>query len=128
MIDSTIAAYLFSTLAAVLVIFQAALALGVPWGELAMGGKYPGRYPLKMRVAALVLLVLHIFIALVVLIRAGLVFEPYYDFSRSAIWFIVALFIVGTVLNAITPSKKEKVLWTPIAVVMLICSCVVAMS
>ncbi len=35
------------------VAFQLALSAGVPWGEYAMGGAYPGQYPPGLRVAAL---------------------------------------------------------------------------
>lgn len=54
MLDPTYVAYLFSALIAFVVLFQFALALGVPWGEMALGGKYPGRLPSRMRIAALI--------------------------------------------------------------------------
>lgn len=128
MIDPTILAYIFSALTAVVVVFQLALALGKPWGEMAMGGKFPGRLPPKMRVAALVQMVPLVLIALVVLTRANLIFGEYFEFSKSAIWFVVAFCLVGSILNTITPSKKERMLWAPVTVALLICSFVVAMS
>jgi hypothetical protein len=37
------------------VLFQLALACGAPWGHLAMGGgKYPGVFPVPLRIAAVV--------------------------------------------------------------------------
>ena len=93
-----------------------------------MGGKFPGRYPPQMRVAALVQMVPLTFIALVVLTRAGIVFDEYFELSRPVIWFVVAYMAVGTILNVITPSKKERMLWAPVAIVLLICSFVVAKS
>ena len=128
MIDPTISAYIFSALTAVVVLFQFALALGAPWGEMAMGGKFPGRYPPRMRVAALVKMVPFTLILLVVLTRAGLVFDEYFELSKSVIWFVVACMALGAVLNIITPSKKERMLWAPVAVVLLICSFFVASS
>lgn len=44
MIDPIISAYIFSALI-VVAAFQLALALGAPWGEMAMGGKFTGRFP-----------------------------------------------------------------------------------
>ena len=38
MIYPTLSAYIFCFFTAVIVIFQLALALGAPWGEMAMGG------------------------------------------------------------------------------------------
>jgi hypothetical protein len=43
MFDQTFIAYLFSALIVQVVILQFGLSLGAPSGELAMGGKFPGR-------------------------------------------------------------------------------------
>ena len=126
--DYTLAAYIFCTLIGVVVIFQLALALGAPWGEMAMGGKFPGRFPPLMRIVALFQIVLLVLIAFMVLARAGLAFEGFFDISKSVIWGIVAFCLIGAILNSTTPSKKEKMLWMPIAIALLICSIIVAMS
>ena len=128
MIASTISAFVFSVLTAIVVLFQFALALGVPWGEMAMGGKFPGRFPPQMRAAALVQIVLLILTALVVITHAGLIFSEYFEFSKSAIWFVVVFCAVSTILNIITPSKKERMLWAPVTGILLFCSFVVAMN
>jgi hypothetical protein len=39
------AALVFGFFIAVVAIFQLALAVGVPWGNVAMAGKFPGRFP-----------------------------------------------------------------------------------
>ncbi len=121
-------ALIFSTFTAVVVLFQLALALGAPWGEMAMGGKYPGRYPPWLRVAAFLQMGLLVFIALIVLIRAGVIFDAFIEFSKSAIWFVVGLCVVAAILNTITPSKKERVLWAPVTIIMVVCAFVVAIS
>ena len=128
MIDAIVSAYVFCFFSAVIVIFQLALALGAPWGEMAMGGKYPGRFPPRMRVAAIIQLVLVLVVALIVLVRAELALDEYLDVSRSAVWFVVALFAVSSILNLITPSKKERIFGAPIAIILLICSLIVARS
>lgn len=47
---STFFAYLFALVTLITVLFQFALAAGMPWGNLAMGGRYPGKSrKLKMR-------------------------------------------------------------------------------
>lgn len=43
---------MFLIAAAGSIAFQLALALGAPWGEYAMGGRYPGRFPPGLRLAA----------------------------------------------------------------------------
>lgn len=48
------AAIIFALAAAGVILFQLGLALGAPWGACAMAGRYPGRFPPRIRVAALV--------------------------------------------------------------------------
>lgn len=126
--DPTYAAYLFSVLIAVVVLFQFALALGAPWGEMAMGGKFRGRLPPRMRIAALIQMVVLVFIALIVLTRAGVLVNEFADFTQTAIWAVVVFSLVGAILNTITPSKKERMLWAPVSIVLLICATWVAVS
>jgi len=124
----SIAAAVFCILIAIVVLFQLALAMGAPWGEMAMGGKFPGRFPPAMRVAALVQAGLLVFIACIVLTRAGLAFTEYGEVSKFAIWFVVAFCAVGAVLNTITPSKRERMLWAPVTIALLICAVYVAVG
>jgi len=126
MSSADIAVIVFSVLAAVVVLFQLALAFGAPWGELAMGGKFPGRFPVKMRIAALIQACLMVIIALVVSTRAGLSFSNLFTMSKTLMWFVVALLALGVILNLITPSKKERALWGPISIVMFISALIVA--
>ncbi len=128
MLDPIYAAYTFCLFTAIVVIFQFALALGVPWGEMAMGGKFPGRFPPRMRIAALIQIAILMFFALIVLSRSGLMLEDYYYFSESAIWLVVAFSTLGAVMNTITPSKKERVFWAPVSIVLFVCVTYVAMS
>ena len=128
MIDSTTATYVFSFLTAVAMLFQLALVLGAPWGEMAMGGKFPGRFSLKLRISAVVQMLLLALMAMVVLTRAGFVFSELFELSKSAIWFVVALCVVSAILNTITPSKKERMLWSPVTIILVICAVVVARS
>jgi len=128
LIEPTILALVFTLFMAVVVAFQIALALGAPWGEFAMGGKYPGRFPLQMRIAAFVQAVLLVLICVVVWTRAGLVFNQYFESSKTAIWFVVAFCVLGAIMNSVTPSKKERNLWVPVCFVLLVCSLLVARS
>jgi len=128
MLDPAYVAYLFSALIAFVVLFQFALALGAPWGEMTLGGKFPGRLPPRVRIAALIQIVVLTFIALIVLTRAGVVFNQYSAIAKPAIWGVVVLNLVGAILNTITPSKKERMLWAPVAIVLLICATYVAVN
>jgi hypothetical protein len=127
MLDHTFVAYIFAFFTAIVVMFQFALALGVPWGQLSMGGKYPGKLPIGMRIAALVQILLLTLFALVVLARAGVMLDNYSAFSTVAIWGVAAFCAASAILNTITPSKWEKIVWAPVAIILFVCSVYIAL-
>ena len=90
-----------------------------------MGGRYPGKYPPKMRVVAVVNMLILGFIAAVVLSEANLMFTQLNPISSIGIWVIVVFFIIGTIMNTITPSKIERI-WAPVALIQLTTSIIVA--
>jgi len=122
------AAIAFAIAAAGVIGFQVALALGVPWGSYAMGGAFPGKFPPRMRVAALVQAVLLAGTVAIVLSRAGLVLPAWSEAAGWLIWGVVALAVIAAILNAITPSAGERRIWVPVALVMLVSSLVVALA
>lgn len=124
----TIAVTIFLGLCAVVVLFQLALALGAPWGEFTMGGRFPGRLPPKMRIAALVQIMILLVLAAIVLIRSGLAFSQYYSIGATGIWFVAAFFVLGSIVNLITPSKGERAIWAPVNILLLTTSIIVALS
>ena len=105
-----------------------ALALGAPWGAMAMGGKFPERLPPAMRIAALAQVVVLVLVALAVLTRAGVVLTEFAVLSKSAIWAVLVFCLISAILNMITPSKRERMLWAPVSVVLLVCATCVALS
>lgn len=109
----------------IVILFQACLVIGLPWGAASMGGKYPGVYPKKMRIVAVVNMILLSFLMMIVLVNAGLILPQLMSFSEIAIWFVVAFYSIGTVLNTITPSKIERI-WAPVAAIQLVTTILVA--
>ena len=122
-----IAAYLFSFFTIIVSLFQLALAAGLPWGAASMGGKYPGKYPLQMRVVAVINMLVILFTAAIVLSKANIAFNYLNGLSETAIWFVVAFFALGTIMNSITPSKIERI-WAPVAFTQFVCSVLIALS
>lgn len=122
------AATLFAIVVAGVIAFQVALALGAPWGSYAMGGAFPGTFPPRMRIAAVVQAALLAVTVAIVLSRAGLVLPTWSEAAGWLIWAVVAIAFVAVVLNAITPSAGERRIWVPVALVMLVCSLVVALT
>ncbi len=123
----TASATIFTIFTGIVIIFQGCLAAGAPWGEAAMGGKFPGKYPPKMRVVAVINMIILGFMAAVVLSEANLLFPQLQAISGIGIWVVVLFFLVGTILNTITPSKIERI-WAPVALIQLITSFVVALN
>jgi len=121
-----IAAWLYSIVAAGLILFQLALAAGAPWGEFAMGGTFPGQFPPTMRVAAVLQAAVIVGMVTVVLARAGISFTGWVRRTRWLIWVVVGYGAIGLILNLITPSTGERALWVPVALVMLVSSVIVA--
>ena len=125
---SRVAAIIYAMVSLGVVAFQIALAAGAPWGAYAMGGAFPGQFPPGLRVAALVQAVILIGWIAVVLARAGLSFPGWSRSSRWLIWVVVAFAAVSLVLNLITPSARERAIWAPTALILLISSLIVAFS
>jgi hypothetical protein len=123
---SLLAAKIFLALVVVVIAFQLALAAGAPWGELTMGGAFPGTLPLRMRVAAVGSAVLLAAFGAVVAARAGLALPRWRRAAGRLIWVVVAYAVVGVVLNAATPSARERMLWLPVALVLAACALAVA--
>lgn len=122
------AALLYGVLAAGVVLFQVALAAGMPWGAYAMGGAFPGRFPPPLRLAALAQAALIAGMGLVVLSRAGIVLAGWSRLARRLVWVVVAFAAVSVVLNVMTPSEGERLVWTPVALLLLASSIVVAID
>ncbi len=114
-------------LSGTIALFQLALALGVPWGKAAYGGA-AAELPRELRVSSAVAVVIWPLIGLVILRRAGhRVWAPLPDAALpGATWAIVALSGVAVVLNTITRSWLERILWLPVAVVLFLSTVVVA--
>lgn len=123
-----LAAVVYLVVTVVAVGFQLALALGAPWGEYAMGGRYPGKFPPVMRLLAVAQAVILSLLAFIVLSRAGLV-APEATASQPNIGFFPVL-VSGLSLwmNLKTPSAKERRTWVPVAAVMLVSSLIVALA
>lgn len=121
-----LAALLYTAAAVVVAGFQVALAAGAPWGERAMGGRYPGRLPPAIRVMEVVQAAVQGLLALVVLDAAGIVALGWTVAHPWLPWVPVAVALLSTILNAVTRSRPERRTWLPVASVMLLASLVVA--
>jgi hypothetical protein len=108
--------------------FQVALALGAPLGHAAWGGKHRV-LPTRLRVASGVAAVIWIVGAVIVLGRAGFEVSPFSDtVDRSGTWFLVGLLAVGTLMNAASSSRWERLVWAPVSAILALLTWMVATS
>lgn len=122
------AAFIYSAASLMVVVFQFCLAFGAPWGAYAMAGKYPGRFPPAMRVAAVVQAVLLILMSLIVLTAANFRVPDLFGFSEKLIWGVVAFALLGVIANSATPNEKERRIWLPVTLILLATSLTVAIA
>ncbi len=117
------AAALFGVLAS----FQVALASGLPWGEAAWGGAH-AELGVELRVASGVQAVLATGFALIVLRRAGhQVWAPLPSrWLPIATRILAGYMALGTLINAVSRSSIERVIWTPVALSLAILCGIVA--
>jgi hypothetical protein len=108
--------------------FQAALSVGAPLGHAAWGGKYR-RLPPSLRVGSAIAIVVWLMAASIVLGHAGFdVPSPPEAVRAWAIWVVVGLLLVGTVMNAASRSGWERFVWAPVSFVLALLTIVVALG
>lgn len=91
-----------------------------------MAGRFPGRLPLAMRIAAVVQAFVLVALLPVVLGRAGVL--PGASTWGRGIWAVVAVMGVSFAMNTLTPSTKERRLWAPVTFAALVSSVIVAVA
>ena len=126
----TVAALIAVGLLAVIVVFQIALALGAPLGDMAWGGRNPGVLPMRLRIAsAVVALVIYPLIALVVLGAAGVIEAEWLPEGLRAplMWGLTAFLGLGALANFASRSPRERV-WGPVALATAVCCGIVALG
>ncbi|MBY9008809.1 MAG: hypothetical protein KGD74_02975 [Candidatus Lokiarchaeota archaeon] len=121
-----IAAIIAVVVFVVMSVFQLLLALGLPLGKLAYGGKYE-KLPTNMRIMSLVAIGIFALGSISVLERAGIITifnDPI--FTLVVVWVIAVYLAFNTLLNAIWKSKQEKLIMTPLSLISAICCFIVA--
>jgi len=113
--------------------FQAALALGAPWGEMAYGGRVEttdgvlsGRHRASSAFSFFVLL----FAAWVILARADVVSEGFLSdgFVRAASWVVASYLVLNTVMNATARTSVERWVMGSATAIAAVLSFIVAAS
>ena len=117
-LSARIAAAAVALLMGVVMAFQAAIALGAPWGSYTQGGGTSGQLPAGGRVIAVVSIAILALLAAGLLARVG--WGPLARAPRRLVsvvsWIAVGYSLVAVLLNMATPSEDERMLWAPVSV------------
>ena len=107
-------------------VFEVLLVAGLPLGEFTMGGRYKILPPV-MRGAAVFSLLTQVFAGLILLQAAGFMGMWFtFGVTRIISYVFGGFFVINTVMNFFSTSKKEKVVMTPLAAVEAVCFLVTA--
>lgn len=107
-------------------VFEVLLVAGLPLGEFTMGGRYKVLPPM-MRGAAVFSLLTQVFAGLILLQAAGFMGMWFtFGVTRIICYVFGGFFVINTVMNFFSTSKKEKVVMTPLAAVEAVCFLVTA--
>ena len=118
---SEIAAFAYAAICAAVIVFQFCLIAGAPWGPLTQGGKHPGPLPASGRIAAALSVALLAMMAAAMLSAVGL--WPHWPLWTA--WTTLGIQVLSTLMNWITPSRPERLLWGPVTTLMLTAAAIV---
>lgn len=123
---STVSSITGAVLLLAVAVMEILLIFGLPLGEFTMGGRYKVLPPMY-RMFAASSVILQLFGAAMILQGGGLMNMWFAGKVVKIICFVFAgFFAVNTVMNIISPSKKEKYVMTPLAAVEACCFAVTA--
>ncbi len=123
---STISSIIGTVLLLIVAIMEVLLIFGLPLGEFTMGGRYKVLPPM-FRIFAASSVVLQLFGVAMLLQCGGLMVMWFPGNVIKIICFVFAgFFAVNTFMNIISPSKKEKYVMTPLAVIEAACFAITA--
>ena len=119
--------YIGAGLLGIVIIMSILLICGLPLGEFSMGGRFGKIWPPKIRLLGVTQLLTQLF-ALYIILAAGVVVPYFINFNvtRVICYVFAAFFFFNTLLNAISPSKKEKYVMTPMSLGAMICFLITA--
>lgn len=96
--------------------FQCSLAAGAPWGAAAWGGGEPGRLPAGLRWASTGSALVWFTVARAV----SRVSDPPTARQRRALRALAGVGVLAGVMNALSPSPPERLIWGPVSALLAV--------
>ena len=114
-------------LLAALAVLQVALAAGAPLGRFAWGGQH-AVLPTRLRVGSAVSVLLYAVFVLLLLQAAGAVSVLPERLADVGLWVLTGYLVLGVALNAISRSRPERLVMTPVALALAVVCLVLALA
>ena len=116
------AARIYALLIYVVMAFQVSLIAGAPLGEWTQGGQTVGALDTVGRATAAVSFVLLWFMSQAVLAghRLGVFRNRAPRLMRVVRWLTLVYAVLGIIVNVITPSANERMVWAPVSVLLFL--------
>ncbi|MBU5677759.1 hypothetical protein KQI88_15170 [Alkaliphilus sp. MSJ-5] len=104
------------------------LALGFPLGEFALGGKYKVM-PIQFRIVCAISVLVQLF-AIVIILQAGGIISLLFSLKATKMicFFFAAYLSLNSIMNALSNSKKEKFIVTPLSIIAAVCFWITAFN
>ena len=115
-----------TALLSALAVFQVVLIAGAPLGRFAWGGQHVV-LPTGLRIGSAISIALYAVFAVVMLQAAGAVSVVPRGVAGVAIWVLTAYFALGVAMNAVSRSRSERLLMTPVVLVLAVLCLVLAL-
>ncbi len=110
-----------------LAVYQALLVAGQPLGRFAWGGQHDV-LPTGLRVGSAVSIALYAAFAVLMLSAADALAVLPPGFVEVAIWVLTGYFALGIAVNAISRSRSERLVMTPVVLVLALVCLVLALQ
>ena len=112
----------------IVIVLSILIIMGLPLGELTMGGQYKV-FPKKLRAALVSQLLLQVFFV-IILLQKGDIIPLWFSYNTTKIISIVmAVYLsLNTLMNLMSKSKKEKFIMTPLSLITAICFWITALA
>jgi hypothetical protein len=121
------AAVVALVLLAALAVFQGLLVAGAPLGRFAWGGQHEV-LPAGFRIGSVVSIALYAAFAVLILQAAGTLSLLPPGFVAVAIWVLTGYFLLGIGMNAISRSRPERLVMTPVVAILALACLVLALG
>lgn len=108
--------------------FQLSLALGAPLGRFAWGGQHSGVLPTGYRIGSAVSILIYAVLAVVALDSGGVLDVLPEGATPVAMWIVFGYLALGVLMNAVSRSKAERLVMTPVALVLAILALILALA